>query len=85
MNKHFEDSQYYLRRSIETAARGVRAELEPVEERVRSMIGREQEPEQGRLQSVQEDLRDIETRVEGEAREAIESAREQISGFRSVQ
>ncbi|UWG48552.1 Uncharacterized protein HSRCO_2284 [Halanaeroarchaeum sp. HSR-CO] len=85
MNKHFEDSRYYLGRAVETAARGVREELDPVEERVRAMIGREKEPEAGRLQTVQADLLNLERRAEGEAREAIGTARRQISGFRSAQ
>ena len=35
MNKHFEDTQYYLKRAGETAKKGIAEELEPVEERVR--------------------------------------------------
>lgn len=85
MNKHFEDSRYYLGRAVETAFRGVREELEPVERRVRSMTGREKEPETGRFHAVQADLLELERRAEGEAREAIGTARRQIPGFRGAQ
>lgn len=86
MNRHFEDARYYLGRAVETAAEGVREELEPVEERFTEMTGRdddEAEPELTGLEAVQEDLRTIEQRAEGEALEAIESAREQIRQYRS--
>jgi len=85
MNKHFEDAQYYLKRALETAADGVREELEPVETRFREMTGREKAPETSRLDSVQTELRDIEGRAEGEARKAIGKAREQISAYRSAE
>lgn len=78
MNRHFEDARYYLKRAGQTAKRGIAQELEPVEKRVRELTGREEEPEPGRLEEIRADLRDIERRAEGEAREAIANARERL-------
>ncbi|MFB6081508.1 MAG: hypothetical protein ABEJ67_01675 [Halanaeroarchaeum sp.] len=86
MNKHFEDARYYLKRAVETAAEGVREELEPLEGRFREMTGSEdEEPAAGRLESIQSDLKDLEARAEGDARDQIKKAREQISTYRSGQ
>lgn len=85
MNKHFEDARYYLGRAVETATKGIREELEPVEDRFKEMTGKEEEPESGRLEGVQEELRDLEERAEGEAREAIGKARKQISSYRNAE
>lgn len=75
MNKHFEDTQYYLKRAGGTAKRGVAEELEPIRERVQSLTGKEEEPEPSRLESVRADLKDLQGRAEGEVKEAIGEAR----------
>jgi uncharacterized protein YjbJ (UPF0337 family) len=82
MNKHFEDTLYYLKRAGETAKRGVTEEVEPIEEKVRGLTGREKEPEQGRLDEVKADLKEAQERAEGEAKEAIGNAREALDGYR---
>ena len=82
MNKHFEDTRYYLKRATETATRGVREELAPIEERFREMTGREQEPEPSRLEEIRAELLDRQERAEGETREAIENARARLQEFR---
>jgi hypothetical protein len=82
MNKHFEDARYYLKRAGETAKKGVQDELAPIEERFRELTGREEEPEPGRLDSIREDLKELQDRAEGEAKEAIEDARERIESYR---
>ncbi len=82
MNKHFEDTRYYLKRAGETAKKGITEELEPVEERVRELAGKEAEPEPGRLEEIREDLQDIQGRAEGEAKEAIGDAREKLQELR---
>jgi hypothetical protein len=82
MNKHFEDAQYYLKRAGKTAKKGVSEELEPVRERFQSIVGGDEEPEPGRLDQVREDLKEIQSRAEGEAKEAIGSARERIDEYR---
>ena len=85
MNKHFEDARYYLGRATEHAKEGIREELEPVEERFREMTGgeeEEEEPEPGRLDRLQRDLADLEDRAEGEAKEAVQNARERIRRYR---
>ena len=78
MNKHFEDTRYYLKRAGETAKKGVAEELAPVEERYQKLMGEEEEPEQGRLDEIRAELEDLQQRAEGEAKKAIESARERI-------
>ncbi len=82
MNKHFEDAGYYLKRTGEHAKRGLRAEIEPVEERVRELVGEEDEPEPSRIESIREDLASLEDRAEGQTKEAIADARERIAAYR---
>lgn len=82
MNRHFEDTLYYLKRAGETAKKGVERELEPVEERVRELTGREDEPEPSRIEALRDDLRDVQAKAEGEAREAIGEARETLARYR---
>ncbi|MFB6301165.1 MAG: hypothetical protein ABEH65_12990 [Halobacteriales archaeon] len=83
MNKHFEDTRYYLKRAGEEAKRGVKEELEPIEERVRDLTDKEDEDSDiGRFDNVREDLKELEKKAEGEAREAIEEARERLKAYR---
>ncbi|MFB6131281.1 MAG: hypothetical protein ABEJ28_10720 [Salinigranum sp.] len=82
MNKHFQDSLYYLRRAGEHAKTGIEEELEPIEARVREALGQEEEPEPNRVDRIQEELRDIERRAQGETRKAIKEARERIRRYR---
>lgn len=81
MNKHFEDTKYYLKRAAETARRGVEEEIEPLQERVQDLVGdetEESEPEPGRIEQLREDLSELQERAEGEAKEAIGEARERL-------
>ncbi|UWG52218.1 Uncharacterized protein AArcCO_2946 [Halalkaliarchaeum sp. AArc-CO] len=84
MSKHFEDARYYLGRAVEHAKAGMKEELEDLEAKVRELTGREadEEPEPSRLESLQAELSELEERAEGEAKEAIESARAKIQAFR---
>jgi len=83
MSKHFEDARYYLGRAAEHAKAGVKEELEPVEARVKDLVGIEEaEPEPSRLDRLQADLKRLEERAEGEAREAVASARERVAEYR---
>ena len=82
MNKHFEDARYYLKRAGKTATKGVKEELEPVEERFRKLTGKEEEPEPSRLEAVKADLKELQGKAEGEAEEAIADAREKIGEYR---
>lgn len=82
MNKHFEDTRYYLKRAGETAKRGVAEELEPVQDRFKEMTGSDEEPEPSRLEEVRSDLKGIQEKAEGEAKEAIGDAREKIETYR---
>jgi uncharacterized protein YjbJ (UPF0337 family) len=84
MSKHFEDARYYLGRAAEHAKAGVKEELEPIEGRVKDLvgIGEDEEPEPSRLDRLQADLKELEERAEGEAREAVASARERVAEYR---
>ena len=86
MNKHFEDTRYYLKRAAETAKAGVEEEIEPLEQKVRGWAGMEEDDEEietGRLDAMIEDLRTLEAKAEGEAREAIGTARERLHAYRA--
>ncbi len=84
MNKHFEDAKYYMKRAGKTAKEGVSEELEPLRERVNTLIDREEaEPEPGRFDQVREELNELQQKAEGETREAIANARERIDNYRS--
>ena len=78
MNKHFEDTRYYLKRAGETAKKGIGEELEPLQKRVGELTSGDEEPEPGRLEEVKEDLKDLQGRAEGEAERAIGKARERL-------
>ncbi len=82
MNKHFEDAGYYLKRAGEHAKLGLKEELEPVEQRVREVVGEEEEPEPSRVEAIREDLASLEERAEGQTKEAIADARERIANYR---
>ena len=80
MNKHFEDTRYYLKRATETATQGVKEELEPIEERFREMTGREKEP--SRIERIRADIEELQGKAEGEAREALVDARAKLREYR---
>ncbi|RXK51538.1 DUF7553 family protein [Halorientalis pallida] len=84
MNKHFEDAQYYLKRAGETAKKGVVEELEPIQERIDNVTGGEEQadPEASRLKEIRADLKELQGKAEGEAKEAIADAREKIETYR---
>jgi molecular chaperone GrpE (heat shock protein) len=82
MNKHFEDALYYIGRAGEHAKEGVMEELEPLEARVQELTGEEPEPEPSRLDKLQADLQELESRAEGEAKAAIGDARERLRRYR---
>ena len=82
MNRHFEDTRYYVKRAGETAKKGISEELEPVEKRVKKLAGKEEEPEPGRLEELRADLKELQGRAEGEAKDAIGSAREKLETVR---
>ena len=79
-NQHFEDARYYLKGAGETAKAGIAQELEPIRERFRELTG-DEEPDAGRLQEVQKALTELRERAEGEAKEAIADAREEIAEY----
>ncbi|MCL9816301.1 DUF7553 family protein [Natronocalculus amylovorans] len=83
MNKHFKDARYYVGRAAGHLKAGLREELSPIEHRVRGIVGREKEPEKSRLEQIQADLKEIEARAEGEARDAIATARDRIQTYRN--
>jgi len=74
MNRHFTDAAYYVRRAAEEAATGVRTELRPVEDRARSLTGREAETGP----STPDRVRQRATTVEREARQTVRRVRQRI-------
>ena len=82
MNRHFEDSLYYLKRAGETATYGLSEEIEPVERKVREVTGYEKEPEPTGVEAVRAELIELEARAEGKAREKVASARETFETYR---
>ena len=78
MNKHFDDSRYYLARALEHAKLGLAETLEPHATRVRRLSGREPEPEPEltRLEAVRES-------VGGRARETLGDARQRLGVARA--
>ena len=82
MANHFEDARYYMGRAVDHAKAGIVEELEPLEQRVRELTGQEKEPEPGRLEKLQADLKELEGRASGEAREAVQNARERVTAYR---
>jgi len=82
MNRHFADARYYLKRAGETASKGVRVELAPVEARFRELTGAQVDPEPTRLETVRADLKTLQERAEGDAEHAIAEAREKIGAYR---
>lgn len=84
MNRHFKDTVYYLRRAGEHARIGIREELEPVEARIRAAIGREQEPEQGRVETIRSRVIEGAYQAKEEARAILADARARIRSARRV-
>lgn len=80
MNKHYEDTMYYLKRAGDHAKLGVAETLEPVEAKARELTGREAEPEPGRLETLREQVRGLGRRVE----DGVGVAREKLGGYRSA-
>lgn len=83
MNKHFEDTRYYLRRAAETAAKGLSEEIEVVEGRFRELTGRDADVEPSRIEEIRGELEQLQERAEGEVREAISRAWERLAGGRT--
>ena len=77
MNRHFEDTLYYLKRAGKTAKRGVTEEIEPVETKVRELTGQEteSEPEPGRVEAARQ-------RAVWEAKRAVRGVRETVRKYR---
>ncbi|WP_436900796.1 DUF7553 family protein [Halovenus halobia] len=83
MNKHFEDTKYYVKRAGETAKKGISEELEPLQERIQNLRDEEEEPEPGRVEKLREDIKELQGRAEGEAKEALGEARERLDKVRN--
>lgn len=75
MNRYFADTLYYLKRAVKTAKRGVTEEVEPVERKVRSMTGREQEKEPTRREKVVARADRVREQVARRAQRAVDRVR----------
>ncbi|WP_455363919.1 DUF7553 family protein [Natronococcus wangiae] len=83
MRNHFEDSWYHLVRAVEHAKWGLEAELERVEARVRTLMGREPEPEPNRLQRVRAATAARKRVITERARRGLEDVRNAVFGYRA--
>jgi len=82
MNRHFQDTRYYFKRTVETAAKGLKTEFEPAERRLRELVGSEKEPEPNRLEKVKGELKGVQQKAEDEAHVVVEDARGKIERYR---
>ena len=80
MNRHFQDTRYYLKRTVETAAKGLKTELEPAERRLRTLVGSEEEPEPTRFETVKGELKEL--RQKAEAEQVVDDARGKLKQYR---
>jgi len=84
MNRHFEDTLYYLKRAGTTVKRGVLVEVEPLTSKVESVTGDEPESEAGRLDDVRATIGSTRTKVQSEARQVVGAVRETIGQRRGT-
>jgi|GEM_PF-2344228 len=82
MNRYLEDTLYYLKRAIRTVRAGVREQLAPAEGRIRTLAGREREPEPGRTEAARSELATLPGQARGEARAVVAEARETVDEYR---
>ncbi|WP_138004690.1 DUF7553 family protein [Halalkalirubrum salinum] len=84
MNRHFKDAWYYLGRTVFHVRAGLSEQLSPIETRVRKALGREvEQPQVSRVETVKAELRELPSRVAGEAREVTAEARHRVRGEQS--
>ncbi|WP_083902811.1 DUF7553 family protein [Natrinema versiforme] len=85
--KHFDDSRYYLSRAAEHARLGRTESLEPLADRVRTLLGQETdpEPESGRFDGVRQDVSALERRAETRARGALGYVRSRVARDRLLE
>jgi len=82
MNRHFQDTRYYLKRTVETAAKGLKTELEPAERRLRAVVGADEEPEPTRFETVKGELQGLQRKAGDEAEVVVDDARGKIGRYR---
>ena len=78
MNRHFKDTQYYLRRAAATAKHGVSEELEPVRTRAARLRADEEEQDDGRLARARTRVTTGVRRARAEIERAVVRGRERI-------
>ncbi|MBZ6493438.1 DUF7553 family protein [Natrinema longum] len=83
MNKHFDDSRYYLTRAADHARLGVSESLAAPVARVRTLLGREPEPAPSRVDGVLAAVTALETRATTRTRRTVGSLRERVGAGRS--
>ncbi|QPV62058.1 hypothetical protein I7X12_15070 [Halosimplex litoreum] len=83
MDRYFEHSRYYLERAVRTARTGVREEVASVGKRVRSLVGREREPEPGRFETVRSKFETVSARVRDETVAVVAETRESVVDYGS--
>lgn len=83
MTEKFEDVRHHVERAVENARAGLKEEFEDAERRARELVGKEKEPEPSRVEKLQQDLKDLEQKAEGDARDALQKARDRLGKSRS--
>lgn len=82
MNRHFTDAKYHISRTAENVKLGIKHTAENVESAFRRAVGREKEPEPSRIDLLKEEVRDLEQRAEGEAKDAYQTVQSKIESIR---
>ncbi|WP_435193772.1 DUF7553 family protein [Natronomonas sp. EA1] len=83
MNKHFEDTRYYLKRAGQTAKAGMAEEVHGLEAKFGELTRRDDEPEEGRMDQFRAELEELYGKAEGEAKEALGKARAKLDEYRA--
>lgn len=84
MNKHFEDTRYYAKRSVQAVRAGVDEELEPVRERVATVVRSEdgEEPAPSRFDDIRRRARARFDRSRESIGSTGENVRSRIDSYR---
>jgi len=84
MNRHFSDARYYLARAGAHAKQGVVETLDPVVAKARELVGKDEEPEPGRVKRLRAKLDEATDRTENEAADFAADARRRVRRYRGT-
>jgi len=86
MNRYFEDTRYYAKKTGETALRGIREELAPLTARIERLTGddEDEDAEQTRVMAVRAKADGAVTKARREVRRAVATGREKLTAYRTA-